>query len=173
MSARFPNKFLVWSMVFILLGFVLLLWTLGAVPGLSSLWPLIPLLGGLAFLYMGMLRDGSESYVLVGMILALGGLFVLLSNTVLSTVALERTWPVFMTIAGISLFVYALRIPGESRLTLTVPSIALILLSGIFLSFSLDLVDRDFVRVVAMWWPILFVLFGLVLLIIHFVRRSR
>jgi hypothetical protein len=171
MSARYPNKFVVWSAIFILLGLVLLLWTLGAVPGLASLWPLVPLIAGLAFLYWGMLRWGSESYILVGMILALGGFFVLLSNTVLSAVTLYRTWPIFMAIVGVSLLVYALRTTGESRLSLSVPAVGLVVLAAVFLPFSMDLVSADFGRVVASWWPVLLIFFGIVLLIVHFVRR--
>jgi hypothetical protein len=171
MSARFPNKFLVWSIFFILLGFILLLWTLGAVPGLASLWPIIPLLAGLGFLYAGLLRGRSESYVLVGMLLALGGLFVLVSNTVLNAVTLERTWPVFMAIVGVSFLVYAVRAEGESRLTVSVPAIALIVLAAGFLPFSLNLVEADFERVVTTWWPVLFVLFGVILGVVHIVKR--
>lgn len=172
MAVRFPNKFLVWSILFILLGFVLLLWTLGAVPQISALWPLLPLIGGLVFLYQGLLRGGNDNYVLVGMVLALGGLFILLSNTVLTAVALVRTWPVFMAIAGVSLFVYARRVSGESRLTLSVPAVALVVLAAIFLPFSLDLLDASFDSVVAAWWPLLFVLFGVVLLVVHLTHRN-
>jgi uncharacterized membrane protein HdeD (DUF308 family) len=106
------------------------------------------------------------------MMLALAGLFVLLSNTVLTAVALVRTWPVFMAIAGVSLFVYARRAAGESRLTLSVPAVALVVLAAIFLPFSLDLLDVSFESVVAAWWPVLFVLFGVVLLIVHLTQRN-
>ncbi|MFW5786209.1 MAG: LiaI-LiaF-like domain-containing protein [bacterium] len=171
MGARFPNMFLVWSILFILFGLILLLWTLGAVPEPAALWPIIPLIAGLGFLYLGLLRGKNESYVLVGMILALGGLFVLLTNTALSAVELERAWPVFMAIVGVSFLVYAVRAEGESRLTISVPAIALIVLAAAFLPFSLNLVDTDFERVVTTWWPVLLVLFGVILLIVHLVKR--
>ena len=171
MNERYPNKFFVWSMVFVLLGLVLLLWTLGAVPGLSSLWPLVPLVAGVAFVYWGMFRSESESYILVGMILALGGLFFLLSNTVLTAVTLQRTWPIFMAIVGVSLLVHALRSTGESRLSLTVPAIGLMVLAGVFLPFSLDVVRADFENVVATWWPLLLIVFGIVLLVVHLTRK--
>ncbi|WP_455381051.1 hypothetical protein, partial [Salinispira pacifica] len=74
---RFPNKLLIFGVLFLLIGLVLLLRTLGYIPQLTALWPLIFFLCGMTLLYFTfVLRRGPESYVFVGMFLGLGGLFL-------------------------------------------------------------------------------------------------
>jgi hypothetical protein len=48
----------------------------------------------------------------------------------------------------------------------------MILLSAVFLPFSLDLVKADFSDIVALWWPVILVLMGLALIVAYIGRRS-
>lgn len=169
---RYPNKFLVSSLVFILIGVVLLLWNLGLIPGLESLWPVLLVIAGGWFLYEGFLRRRRDAYVFIGMFGLLLGVFFLLATTVLSPVAMSSIWPVFMTITGLSLFAYGSRRPWGSRMSFTVPGVAIALISLVFLLFSLDIIDRSFARLVAVYWPALLIVAGAVLLVVHFVQRD-
>ena len=49
----------------------------------------------------------------------------------------------------------------------------MILLSALFLPFSLDLVSMGFISFVEVWWPSVFVLVGATLLVTHLLRRHR
>jgi hypothetical protein len=169
---RYPNKFLVSSVVFIIVGAILLLWNLRLIPGLESLWPVLLVIAGIGFLYEGALRRRRDAYVFIGMFALLLGVFFLLAETVLSPVALSSIWPVFMTITGVSLFAYGARRPWGSRMSFTVPGVAIVVISLVFLIFSLDIVDRSFARLVAIYWPGLLIVAGLVLLSVHFLRRD-
>lgn len=151
---------------------VLLLWNLRLVPGLESLWPILLVAAGVGFLYEGFIRRRRDAYVFIGMFALLLGVFFLLATTVLSPVALSSIWPVFMTITGLSLFAYGSRRPWGLRMSFTVPGVAIVLISLVFLLFSLDIVDRSFARLVAVYWPGLLILAGLVLLAVHFTRRD-
>jgi hypothetical protein len=135
------------------------------------LWPVIPLLAGMYFLYLAFARNGPESYVFVGMLLGLGGLFMLLRNTLISNVALERLWPVFMSIVGLSLVAYGIQRGRSHALGLVLPGAAFFLLSLVFLVFSLNLVDEDFVDFVVVWWPSLLLIIGIAFIVSHIVRR--
>jgi drug/metabolite transporter (DMT)-like permease len=170
---RFPNKILVTGIVLILVGVVLLLWTLGFLPAFSALWPVLPVGAGLVFLYMALLREGRESNLFIGMILLLGGGLFLLLNTVLPTLAISRIWPVFMTVTGVSLYAYGLQKHGHRRISLVIPAATIILLSLVFLPFSLNAVEADFKSVVITWWPVLFIVMGAVLLWLHVWREKR
>ena len=172
-APRFPNKILFIGILLILLGTVLLLWTSGLLVGVVSLWPVVPIAIGVYLIYIVFRRNARESYVFLGMILLLGGIAFLLLNTILTAVALSRIWPVFMSIVGVSLYGYGLKKRGTKRLSLVVPAAAIFLLSLLFLPFSLDIAEQEFVQFVSVWWPTLFLVLGLVLIVLDIWRRRR
>jgi hypothetical protein len=167
MLNRVQNKLILFGFAFIVLGGVLLLWTLGYLPATSALWPVLLVLCGLWMLYTVFVRNARESRVFSGLFMALGGSVLLMMNTVLSRVALERIWPVFMAITGFSLFGYALKKDRISRLPLVIPAWAIIVLSLLFFPFSLGIVNVSFIRFVTLWWPVLFIVLGLALVLLH------
>ena len=169
---RFPNKFVVLGASFVLTGAVLLLWTGGFLVGVTALWPVLPLLAGLVAFYYGVFRGEADYYVFVGTGVALGSLLLLLTTTILPT-TLDRIWPLFMTIIGVAMLAYGVRKQTLARLSFTIPGAAMILLSCLFLPFSLEIVAVEFTRFVAVWWPAVFVLVGLTLLVAHLLRRRK
>lgn len=172
-ARRFPNKLLIIGVLLLLVGGLLLLWTFGYLRHLSALWPVVFIVLGLFVLYEVLIRGVAEVYAFPGMLMALGGLYFLLGNSFMPWHSLIRIWPVFMMIAGISIVPYALLKEGYARAVLLVPSIAIIVLSLIFLPFSLRIVSVRFVRFASDWWPLLVVLLGAVFLVAHFVRSKR
>ena len=173
MISASSRSFLVGGVGLLLLGIVLMLWTGGLIPTPVALWPLGFVILGLLALYRGFVGGGRAGYVLAGMMMAQIGAVVFLTNTVMRPVGLVRVWPLFMTVTGISLFVYACKKPDRStRISLIIPSVALIILSVIFLLFSLELVTQGFSDFVARWWPGLFVLVGAALIIAWAVQST-
>ena len=170
-KARFPNKLVIMGVSFVLVGGVLLLWTAGYLKAVGTLWPLVPVLVGLVLVYFRVFQSGPDYYVFLGTSLLLAGVLFLLTNTAVP-VELVRIWPVFMTIIGFALLLYGFRKHGAARVTFTVPGGAMVLLSLVFLPFSLELVATDFAAFVAVWWPALFVVVGAVLIGAH-AGRSR
>ncbi len=156
----------------VIAGGVLLLRTSGRLPGLLALWPLLPLLTGLVLLYYRVFHSGPDYYVFFGTSLLLTGLLLLLTGTVV-VVELSRVWPVFMTVIGVALLSYGLRKHGAARVTFTIPAAAMILLSMLFLPFSLNLVTTDFAAFVGVWWPTLLVGMGVALIVAHLARGRR
>ena len=164
-QSRFPNKLLILGASCIVLGGVLLFWTFGHLPSLGALWPLPFMIAGMIFLYLALLRGRRESYVLLGMILALGGLFFLLWNTVIPEKSIERVWPAFMLIAGLSLFPYAYKKRGTARTALLTPAVFIVLLSLLFFPFSLGRTRMHFVEFALKWWPVLVIFVGCCLIV--------
>jgi hypothetical protein len=172
-DSRFPGKTLVFGVGFILIGIVLLLYTAGFIIGPVSLWPLAPIMVGGFLLYRAFIGNGPESYVFIGIFVGLGGVVMLLLNTVITGFELSRIWPVFMTIIGISLYGYGRqKADVYNRMTYVIPSITIVVLSFLFLLFSLKIIETEFRSFVWTWWPILFIGFGVVLMALHF-SRSR
>lgn len=169
-NVRFPNKLVIIGVFFVLVGAVLLLWTAGSLHRFANLWPLLPLLVGLVLLYFRVFRSGPDYYVFLATSLMLAGVLFLLTNTAIP-VELGRIWPLFMTIIGVALLLYGLRKSGSSRVTFVVPGAAMALLSLIFLPFSLDLVTVEFASFVAVWWPVLLIVMGIALVMVHTGRK--
>lgn len=170
-TPRFPNKYVVMGVFLVLAGGILLLWTAGLLVRFANLWSVAPLVAGLVLLYYRVFRAGPDYYVFLGTSLVLSGLLFLLTATALP-VEMGRIWPLFLTIIGVALVAYGLRRSSPSRVTFTVPGIGMILLSGLFLPFSLELVSTDFAVFVRIWWPGLLVVAGLILVATHVGKRA-
>lgn len=166
---RFPQKLLVFGILLFLAGCVLLLQSLGYLTFGDS-WPLPFLLIGLVLLYLVYFKGLSDQYILPGMILALGGLFFFLLYTLIPEKSLEKIWPAFMDITGLSLIPYALRKRAKTRIGIIISAVAMVLLSILFFPFSLELTDMKFSQFVLTWWPIVFLLSGLGLILYNFIH---
>jgi hypothetical protein len=170
-APRFPHKILFTGVGLLVLGGVLLLWSLGRLPSLEALWPLPLILVGLVLLALVFVRGYTRLYVPPGMLLVLGGIFFLLHNTVIPNVKLEEIWPVFMLIGGISILPFAHKKARSARLAIIIAAAAIIGLAVIFLPFSLGLVDKSFTEFVLRWWPTMLLLMGALLIITYYIRR--
>lgn len=168
-SPRFPNKYVIMGTSLILVGLLLLLWTVGEVRDLTHLWPLALLVAGLVLLYYRVFRSGPDSYLFLGVALLLSGLLLVVTTIVLP-LELATIWPFFMTICGVALLLYGRRKRGYTRISLTIPGIATLLLSLLFLPFSLGLVQQPFAEVVTNWWPLILVVLGITFLVLHLIR---
>jgi hypothetical protein len=169
---RYPNKFLVLGVAGVVSGGVLLLWNLGYLPQPGRLWPIAVLVVGLFFLYMAWPRKHSDSWIIPGMVLTLGGLVLLLANTVLEGESLQRIWPLFMLVTGISLIPYALRKKASARAAVIVPAIFISFLALFFLVFSLHREEGGgLAAFVRQWWPMILVVLGITLIISFFSTR--
>ncbi len=120
-NPRYPNKLLVGGVAVVLAGGVLLLWNLGYLPQPGRLWPVAVILVGLFFLYLAWPRGRSDRWIIPGMVLTLGGIVFLLMNTILSAQSLERIWPAFMLVTGVSLVPYGFRKRGSARIAIVIP----------------------------------------------------
>ena len=168
---RFPNKYVVIGVTTLVLGLLLLIWTVGELKHPVNLWPLGLLIGGLVLLYFRVFRSGPDSYLFLGIASFLSGLLLLITRIVVH-LELTAIWPFFMMICGLALLVYGLRKRGYTRLSLTVPGAATLLLSFLFLPFSLGIIERPFADVVTEWWPLILVVLGIALLVLHLVREK-
>lgn len=166
-----PEKLLVSGSIFILAGIILLLLTTGAVTGREIVWPIFIILPGLYLLYKAFFKNKSELNILIGMFLFLCGIYILLAKTILHAQEIRMIWPVFMLFSGISLIPYGLRKRKGARMRVFVPAAAIISLSIFFIPFSLRLYTVKFLTFATIWWPFLFIIMGLVLVIIFIVKQ--
>jgi hypothetical protein len=170
-TPRYPNKLLVIGTAALVAGGVLLMLNLGSFTLPVSLWPLAPLAAGLVFLYLAYVRGRSTRYILPGMLLTLGGLFFLLVETVLGWDALERAWPAFMLITGLSLLAWGQRLKPKARTAIIVPGVFIAALGLLLFPFSLQRQRGGLAAFVGRWWPLVLVVIGLMLVASFFSTR--
>ena len=162
---RFPHKQLIIGVFFFLIGIGILLINTNVLPRLRDTWPIGLILVGLFLLYLVYVKNSSEGLIFVGMVLSLLGLSNLLQQSFGTNFEISRIWPVYMCIFGISILPYASKLKRSKSIVLIIPSIGLILLSILFLPFSLGIAGITFFEFVKIWWPIIFVLLGIFLMI--------
>jgi len=156
---------LISGIVLSVLGILLLFWTQNFIDSLEKWWPSAFTVLGAVMLYKVWVRKGRSSTLFVGLLLFLTGLFILVLNNIeASGLTLRELWPVFMGIVGVSLIPYGFRYRRTIRLTLVIPGIMLIVLMGVFLLFSLSVVQQSFAEFVISWWPLILVFMGMALI---------
>ena len=155
------------GLVLTVLGAVILLYNLNILTGgLDRWWPSIIGLAGAFLLYRAFFRKGRPSALFLGLLFTLSGLFILLLNNLPSDgPGIKELWPIFMGIVGVSLIPYGARYRRTVRVTLVVPGIILLVLMGVFLLFSLQIVKQSFSEFVIGWWPMVLVVMGLCLVV--------
>ena len=127
---------------------------------------------GLFFLYLVVVKQAYFGYVVPGVLLTLGGVLLTLHAAFFPRVPLDRFWPLFMTIAGISLISYGRRLETNRRVAVVVPGTVIVILSFLFLPFSLELITQKFAEVVSTWWPVLFLVLSAALFG-EYLRKKR
>ncbi|WP_156104587.1 hypothetical protein [Spirochaeta lutea] len=165
------------SVLLILGGCGLLLVTLGISPSILGLWPFIPGLGGVWFLFTGLDRRRQPGInmrlVSAGFFLVWASLLFLLDSLFGQHLPLRMTWPLFLLGAGTALVIMARSFKFGKRITLLLPAWCLVLLGVIFFLFSIGIIQGDFTAIVRTWWPLLFILSGLALLIASHVSNQQ
>ena len=169
-----PRYLLVTGVVIGLAGSLLMLGKLGYLPQPGALWPVAVILTGLVFLYLAWPLKGSDRWIIPGMLLTLGGIVLLLMNTVLQSQSIVRIWPVFMLVTGASLVPYGFRKHGSARIAIVVPGLFISLLALLFIPFSLHHTEGGLAAFVRQWWPMILVILGAALIVSFFsARRPR
>lgn len=128
--------------------------------GWNRIWPIFPLLGGMAFL-VGYVISGFKDagLVFVGTAATLVGLFFFgFSLGVWEWEQMLQLWPVFPLIGGLAfLALFLAQGPGRDPGTLGI-GCAAIIVGGVGLAVTYGLVGGDIIRL----WPLLIILVGLI-----------
>ena len=164
------NKNILLGIVLVILGVGLLSFTAFRLPVFHAFWPAMLIALGGFFIWRVFYLGESEILLFLGMLFVQSGLLGLL-NGWFSFIDIERIWPIFLTMVGITLVPYGFRKRRSNRAIFMIPAVTFIFLSFIFLPFSLNLTKMGFRDFVYRWWPLLFVFLGILLLANHIGRN--
>jgi hypothetical protein len=156
----------------VLFGVALLLYTTQSLAGALNFWPILVMAVGGAFLYIALVREASFSFLFVGILFVLEGAFILVS--ILSEWKMVKAWPLGMATAGLAWFVSGLASKRRLKVSNVVPSLCFIFLGLVFAAFSFGWVQGRFLGFIAVWWPCLLIVGGILLFVAYGLsRRAR
>ncbi|MDR0643454.1 MAG: DUF5668 domain-containing protein [Treponema sp.] len=105
-------------------------------------------------------------YLFLACFFIMTGLFLFLSALHIFPFSIRKTWPLIAVFSGLALAPAGWRKYGRLRPVFMVPAVAFIILGGVLLIFSFRIVSFNFRRFVLDWWPVFFVLMGIVLVLL-------
>lgn len=129
-------------------------------------------LGG-CLLFAAIVRVRNKSVMFSGLFLTMMGILLFFIDTNYIPYTLEVLWPLVVVIGGLSLLVSGIYIHRGVRASYAIPSVALMLLGGCCLLFSMNIIQEPFLRLVSRWWPLALIATGLCLVVLFFVRNKH
>jgi hypothetical protein len=171
MESKYSRRIAAWG-VFII-GFSLMLvglsFLLGSVAGISRLSVFLAfsfLVAGSLFAIVAVKLSKRASYLFFAAFLFMVGFFVFLTALhIIPRLFFFRAWPLMSVFSGLALLPTGLRHYGAFRSKFVVPSCVFLILGIVLLIFSFRLVTFSFKQFILDWWPLFFVLIGIILVL--------
>jgi hypothetical protein len=118
-------------------------------------------------------ENGQKSrFLFWGLFLFSTGLLFLLINSGIIPYTIKQLWPVTGLFCGIALLCSGLYRQKRLGVSYLVPSAVLLLLSLLFLLFSMQIIHMSFRKFAITWWPLCLVIPGIALVVLFFVRGA-
>ena len=155
-----PRETFIWGIVLVVIGTVFLIGNLSRI-GMHILWPLFPLIGGLAFCVGYFYNRKNVGLLMPGSILVVISLLFFYC-TIDGWVHMVNLWPVFVIAPAVG-FV-SLYFGGAKDSDLLIPAGILTGLGIIFFLVSYNLGE---------YWPILLILIGIVMIVLHLLNKRK
>ena len=136
-----------------------------------SRWAAIVFLIASSFIiYRALVRRMKMRYFFIALFSFFSSLLFLVCAAKIIPYSLMQLWPLLSFFSGISLLAAGFYQKKRLSISLAVPAVLLIVLGFAFLLFSLRIIDDRFFVFASKWWPALFVIAGVTLIVIFFCR---
>lgn len=135
--------------------------------------PIFFLVFGALLLYISFVKTHKAKHIFLGSLFALTGILFLFADSKMIPYGLNELWPCIVINTAISLIPAGVFRYKKIHPVFFVPAVVIALMGIIFLLFSLDIITQSFSKVLSMWWPLLFVLSGIVLVILYFTNQKK
>jgi hypothetical protein len=149
-----------------LLSCTVLLVSLASITQLQIIGSFLLLIIGGFCVFVAIKLKRRSLYLFFAAFLILVGLFMLLHVTGAARLTFKQSWPLLSVFAGLALLpAGGYRYGGVRRIYL-IPSIALILLGGFLMLFSLKITNFSFKQFILNWYPVIILVAGIMLILL-------
>ncbi len=128
--------------------------------------------GGLLF-YRSMTGKRLSSLFFISVVILCNGFLLMAIDIGFLNYSLAQIWPVMVMVSGIVLIPTSVYKYGKISSKFLVPALMIFLMGVFFLLFSLDIIKVSFVSFSAQWWPLFFILGGLLLTALFFYGKKK
>ena len=178
MRSKLPRKFTAW-LVFIIGLFLMILgvtFLFGLLEGTSKLYIFLAfmlVICGAFCAFLAIKLNKRSSYLFLASFFLMAGIFLFLSALKVIPLTFSQAWPLLSVFTGLALLPVGWRRTGAFSTRYFVSACAFVILGFVLLVFSLDMVPFSFRQFIQEWWPKLFVLGGLTLVLISLSTRNN
>ncbi|MDR2802992.1 MAG: hypothetical protein LBB22_01720 [Treponema sp.] len=123
---------------------------------------------GVLFIFLAIKLKQRSLYLFFAAFFILVGIFLMFKVTGLSNLTLKQSWPLLSVFAGLSLLPAGWYRYGTIRQIYLFPSIALVVLGGFLMLFSLKLTNFSFRQFILSWCPAIIIIAGVMLILLSF-----
>lgn len=124
----------------------------------------------LLFLVFGITRSSILLFFAIDSIV--WGLITLFSSQGFIPFLYRHLWPLMLSTSGIALLSASAFKYHKVRSVFLFPSLAMVVLGGMFLPFSTHLIRMSFAEFISKTWPIFFLLVGTVMILLFFLQKN-
>jgi len=167
------NLVFIAGLFLMILGISFLLGFLEGTSRISIFFSFLLVVAGAFCAVLAIKLNKSSSYLFFASFLMMAGIFLFLSALGIISLPFSRAWPLLSVFSGFALVPAGWRRYGALRKRYIVSSVAFVVLGCVLLIFSLRMVPFSFSQFIRAWWPLLFVIGGLNLILISFGGRKE
>ena len=172
-SRKFVARFVFAMGLFLMvLGISFLLGSLEGTSPFTVFLGFLLVVSGVACAGYAILLNKQSLYLFFASFFMMAGIFLLFSALGIISMPFSRFWPLLSVFSGLALLPVGWRRCGGFSTRYFVSSCAFIALGCVLLVFSLKVVPFSFKQFILAWWPLLFVLGGLTLILITLGNRN-
>lgn len=161
------------GLVLVLVGLFMLVRVMSSSARIFTLRPIILLCIGVILIFMALAFTRNSVFVFLGIDLILCGIMTLLMDSGIIPLKMKELWPTIVIASGLSFLPAGLYKLKRIRITYLFPAIALVVLGILFLLFSLHIIPFSLTKFIAVWWPLVIITGGIVLVVLFFLQQYR
>jgi hypothetical protein len=172
MEQRYSRRIAAWAVfvigIFLMVaGILLLLRTIAGFSRVAVLFSTLFLALGFIFALVAIRLYKSSAYVFAASFILMVGFYVFLSALgLIPRQVLLRSWPLVSVFSGFALVPAGRRHYGAFIGKFLVPACVFVILGGVLLIFSFDIVTFSFKQFILKWWPLLIAVSGIILVLV-------
>ena len=161
------------GLFFMILGITFLLGTMTGISRLSVMWSFLSVIIGALFAILAIKLNKRTVYLFFASFFILIGCFLFLSALRIIPFGLAEGWPLLSVFAGLALLPAGWRHYRYVSYRYLIPAVAFMALGFILLIFSFKVAPFSFKRFIITWWPLVFVVSGIILILLSLSSRGK
>jgi hypothetical protein len=154
------------GLIFMLLGIAFLFGSMNEISSAAIFLSFLVVVAGCFLAFFSIRLNKSSAYLFFASFFILTGFFLFLSALRIIPVAFSHAWPLLSVFSGLALLPAGWRRYSRFRANFVVPSIVFLFLGCGLLIFSFRMVPFSFSQFILNWWPLLFALGGILLVLL-------